>query len=503
MQSTIDIRRHPFQNRSFKPLTLRERRYILALGEVLKTPNWDKLKPEQIEQIAAANSRYEHLLVDYPIQKPLPNSLPKMMWFLNAELAHIRRDLGRGAVPLPAVGLSIKDELLKEVEVVRLTERVAALSDRWVGQDQVRNLIDVTNYPLVSHRSFASDCANAVFGDRLVVDSKADFQWLPARFEVNERGKVAIESYINNLPRLGNEVLYEFAAGIFKRMLPQFENAVASLNVSPPRRIAVDMRNVGAHKDKTYSLPTSFDGSSKSLVQPLARPTTGSLNGKTLQVIFRIVDIHLTDSQPEYKGSDVYHVEGLAQEAIAATGIYYLHVENITESRLTYRQQFEVPYQAIDNPPLAERVFGVRQHTSKTAHIVAQTTAIANRAVVFPNFYPHKMEPFTRLDASKPGRRTALIYFLVHPGISVMDTSNVPEQQLEVVIEKVADLFGTRLPFDVCVLIALRLPHISPKQAVELRSKATAFYRQKKEERGREISNLYLRDAEESDDDMS
>jgi hypothetical protein len=45
---------------------------------------------------------------------------------------------------------------------------------------------------------------------------------------------------------------------------------------------------------------------------------------------------HQTPDKPRYEGGS-WHVEGMENEAIAASGIYYYDEENITESRLSFR----------------------------------------------------------------------------------------------------------------------------------------------------------------------
>lgn len=59
------------------------------------------------------------------------------------------------------------------------------------------------------------------------------------------------------------------------------------------------------------------------------QPSSVMLNGRKLQVIVKMASIVLTPEQPHYSGG-VWHVEGMRNESIVATGIYYYSVENIT-----------------------------------------------------------------------------------------------------------------------------------------------------------------------------
>ena len=56
-----------------------------------------------------------------------------------------------------------------------------------------------------------------------------------------------------------------------------------------------------------------------------------------IQVIIKMASIELTPDKPEFpEGS--WHVEGQMNEHIAATALFYVDSENITPSRLAFRQ---------------------------------------------------------------------------------------------------------------------------------------------------------------------
>ncbi|KAH7060001.1 hypothetical protein BKA57DRAFT_487756 [Linnemannia elongata] len=63
---------------------------------------------------------------------------------------------------------------------------------------------------------------------------------------------------------------------------------------------------------------------------------------RPLQVIVKLANIELTPDNPKYEGG-TWHVEGMANENIVATGIYYYYTDNITESRLDFRIQVAEP----------------------------------------------------------------------------------------------------------------------------------------------------------------
>lgn len=55
-----------------------------------------------------------------------------------------------------------------------------------------------------------------------------------------------------------------------------------------------------------------------------------------LQVIVKLSSIELTPEKPGYEGGN-WHIEGMLNEHIAATALYYYDVENVTESRISFR----------------------------------------------------------------------------------------------------------------------------------------------------------------------
>ena len=60
------------------------------------------------------------------------------------------------------------------------------------------------------------------------------------------------------------------------------------------------------------------------------------LHARRLQVIVKLAAVHLTPGKPGYPGGS-WHVEGMMNERIVSTGIYYWDSENITESRPSFR----------------------------------------------------------------------------------------------------------------------------------------------------------------------
>lgn len=140
-----------------------------------------------------------------------------------------------------------------------------------------------------------------------------------------------------------------------------------------------------------------------------------------------MANIVLTPKNSTYKGG-VWHVEGMENECIVATGIYYARSDNITESRLSFRRAVATPeYEQNDNSGVRE-IYGLENGGPLQQYYGAVTT-LEDRCIAFPNIYQHRVEPFELRDKTKPGHRKIVVFFLVDPNQRVVSTANVPPQQ--------------------------------------------------------------------------
>ena len=180
-----------------------------------------------------------------------------------------------------------------------------------------------------------------------------------------------------------------------------------------------------------------------------------------LQIIVKLSSIHLTPENPSY-GGGTWHVEGqlvrvhqisfLAaahhlfpiwqNEHICATAIYYYDSANITESRLSFRQQskndlMDISYPLNDHDWLQE-IFGCEQN-GPSVQYVGDVVAKEGRLLTFPNVFQHRVLPFQLLDKSKVGHRKILALFLVDPHLRVISSANVPCQQREWWAQEIAE----------------------------------------------------------------
>ncbi|KAH0475959.1 MAG: uncharacterized protein KVP18_004443 [Porospora cf. gigantea A] len=105
----------------------------------------------------------------------------------------------------------------------------------------------------------------------------------------------------------------------------------------------------------------------------LPAKTNVDFRGRPLQVIVKAANIHLTPEKPEYPGG-AWHVEGMKNESIVATGLYYYYdTENVTESELDFRIGVSEPeyeqgddrgvlgvYGLVNEGPLTQRLDAVQ-----------------------------------------------------------------------------------------------------------------------------------------------
>ena len=273
------------------------------------------------------------------------------------------------------------------------------------------------------------------------------YQWLPTDFEVSDTGIARPLSYINNLHPVWHRDLYTTISSILGRFIPLFERVLSdSISRDPTHVITVDTGSWYDHlqrpdfgedwgKDEEWQEANQWP-----LIPeppPFQPPSddgreTFTLNGRTLQIIVKLANIVLTPEKPRYDGG-AWHVEGMANERIVATGLYYYASDNITESRLDFRvtvgcqDSSDMPYQQSDYPGyLAAFGFaGGNELNQQLGHIVAEE----DKCIAFPNVYQHHVDAFELADPSKPGYRKILCFFLVNPTVRIVSTSDVPPQQ--------------------------------------------------------------------------
>ncbi|MFE2480003.1 DUF4246 family protein [Streptomyces sp. NPDC059389] len=436
------------------PRTLRELQMMQCSSHIRAKPGWfDKMKDADVvarwtgEAVAQGltEAQVRHVL---------------------AELAHYAalRD-GRTGIEVSGVdGVWQSDTLVDEElrsrlsEAVQVLERVPEAERDWHpgSGGQVLDLVHPSLFCLVREVSGAPERAWRNPTDRYSkYEFSERFQWLPTDVDVSDEGDVAFRSYVNNVrPDIHGE-LASVLPDVFARMLPLLENVLTDLRHPRPLRIEPDpygwydsepeypsksaYGDDGAYAEAVSAWELAQDDwwENRRPVVPDAPAFTPpelpdasarvDLRGRRLQVIVKLATIHLTPDKPEYAGGS-WHVEGMMNERIVSTGIYYWDSENVTESRLNFRAALDDPnYEQNDDNGMRE-VYGLEDEDALN-QVLGSTSTPAGRCLAFPNILQHRVSPFRLTDSTRPGHRKILAFFLVDPSETIVSTSDVPPQQ--------------------------------------------------------------------------
>ncbi|GAA2954822.1 hypothetical protein GCM10010446_44770 [Streptomyces enissocaesilis] len=386
--------------------------------------------------------------------------------YVLAELLHYAalRD-GRTGVEVSAVdGVWQSDTLVDDKlrsrlrEAVRVLEQVPEAEQDWhPGSDgQVLDLVHPSLFCLVREVSSAPERAWQNPTDRYSrYEFSEKFQWLPTDVDVSDDGDVTFRSYVNNVHPGTHRELASVLPDLFARLRPLFENVLTDLRHPRPLRIEADpfgwydsepvrpdkssysddgayaeaFRAWGEAQDDWWEnrrpvIPDAPAFTPPELPDESARV---DLRGRRLQVIVKLASIHLTPDKPEYPGGS-WHVEGMLNERIVSTGIYYWDSENITESRLSFRAALDDPYYEQNDDNGLREIYGLEDEDA-LSQVLGSTSTPEGRCLAFPNVLQHRVGSFRLTDPTRPGYRKILAFFLVDPSENIVSTSDVPPQQ--------------------------------------------------------------------------
>ncbi|MDX2391584.1 DUF4246 domain-containing protein [Streptomyces sp. DK15] len=448
----------PFQaSRSISfatPRTLRELEMMECSSHIRAKPGWfDKMRDADI--------------VARWTQEALSQGLTEaQVRYVLAELAHYAalRDARTGIEVSAVDGVWQSDSLIDDELASRLRRAVEVLEqvpedekDWHPGSDaQVLDLVHPSLFCLVRGASGAPDEAWQNPTDRYSKHEFSEkFQWLPTDVDVSDEGDVEFRSYVNNVHPGIHRELASVLPDLFARMRPLLENVLTDLRHPRPLRIEADAYGwydsepeypdkssyvddeAYAEARRVWERAQDEWWQNRSPVVPDAPAFTPpelpdasarvDLRGRRLQVIVKLATIQLTPEKPEYAGGS-WHVEGMLNERIVSTGIYYWDSENVTESRLGFRAALDDPnYEQNDDNGLRE-VYGLEDEDALN-QVLGSTSTPAGRCLAFPNILQHRVSPFRLTDTTRPGHRKILAFFLVDPSRRIVSTSDVPPQQ--------------------------------------------------------------------------
>ncbi|KAJ7240411.1 hypothetical protein B0H12DRAFT_1134812 [Mycena haematopus] len=285
--------------------------------------------------------------------------------------------------------------------------------------------------------------------------------WMPSDFSVREDGSVKLVSpYINNLHPTRHRALYPLVEEILGGFIPLWERVLGDINRENGREPFVNNSRLGeigcvwgtAGEPWPKRKPNSGDDweeylhdffanakkklpeASKYTGQLEARFSPVSLRGRNVQCIVKFANIHLTSETPRYNGGS-WHIEGMVNERIVASGIYYYDEENIDVSNLSFRVPTAEPeYHDQGDFRCVEILYGIAldSPSSKCIQDLGSVVTKEGRALAWPNLFQHRVAPFSLSDPFKPGHRKILAIFLIDPTSDpIVSATDIPPQQAE------------------------------------------------------------------------
>ncbi|KAL0069529.1 hypothetical protein AAF712_003187 [Marasmius tenuissimus] len=283
------------------------------------------------------------------------------------------------------------------------------------------------------------------------------YQWLPCEVAFRGEDQVEITSHINNLHPRRHMALYGALEKIIARTIPLWDDCLSYFGFDSARQ-RVSTEGKGAQyeyplgKERPLDPDEDPEGhdrwdrdyewvrANRVLIQPepgdyepYDQEVLRHVNLRKdwgeqgLQIIVKLANIELRpeEGRISYEGG-TWHVEGQLNEHICASATYYYDQENVTESRLVFREltnggvEFEEYYNQDDYEGL-EELYGIEQGG------------------------PCLQELGSTRGPSKPGHRKTLALFLVDPYLRTPSTANVAPRQRDWWVEVVRRDQSTRL----------------------------------------------------------
>ncbi|KAH8831228.1 hypothetical protein DL96DRAFT_1777437 [Flagelloscypha sp. PMI_526] len=470
---------HPFHSRDGwggssqneePPLTLAEMRMITLSWAIRQKDNWFEKYKDPIIRAKwreEALAQQEDKLME---EKLTENMIDFVLEELKVYENLIHKESGIQLACDDLVFWSkhmIPDDLTMELKraVAKLEDIPEDEKDWHPGSNgQVLDLVHPSLYPIIYGRTLVrpkNRKAKPPFDRRLGWAISDDFCWLPSDFKIGKDGEATLASpYINNiLP--SNSALISVVERLVAAFVPMWERVLGGLDKETlcGTRFYPRIDNAQDGLCLWHNAAEQYPPDSQCLAFPgntwrerhanWARTKTDltlpevnaknslnrshavtSLEDRTLQIIVKLANIHLTPENPEYHGGS-WHVEGMLNERIVSTGIYYYDSENITDSHLAFRTCISAPeYHEQDDDICIRWWYGIERDD----HLVQSRGGCPTEGgtcLAFPNIYQHCVSPFSLVDPTKPGHRKIVALFLVDPTEPIVSATKILPQQRE------------------------------------------------------------------------
>ncbi|KAF2746622.1 hypothetical protein M011DRAFT_526736 [Sporormia fimetaria CBS 119925] len=342
------------------------------------------------------------------------------------------------------------------------------------SNNMIQDLVDPSMYPLVYGKTRAIKEEVSIplhFWSEL-------YQWMPSNVALQPDGKCKFTSYINNLHPERYPEIYRSIESLIETALPMWGQCLALAgssrgNEGPGRRHSrfPKPEDPDDENDKNWepSIPKPVadefiewstmkpgEDEAMELLSLLRKPRIPEASfidvnyhpvpGKRLverysatglQVVVRMISIELTPEKSEFP-EGAWHVEGMINEHICATALYYLDDENVTDSSLSFRIQTS-SYLSTDDPHYQvqqgsfrwlERIYGTSlEDFGPCLENYGTVKTCEGRLLAFPYVFQNRVSSFRLADPTKPGHRRFIALLLVDPNKRIISTANVPPQQ--------------------------------------------------------------------------
>jgi len=147
----------------------------------------------------------------------------------------------------------------------------------------------------------------------------------------------------------------------------------------------------------------------------LKRPLTGI----PLQVIVKAANYVL---QPKDTYEGAWHIEGVPQENIVASAIYYYSTNHVYGKGLEFRVKYPETYASAEQSPNDDREWSMNQY-------MGFFPTPPGRVLFFTNGLQHRVMQLRNSSKTEVGTRKIFCFFLVNPDKKVISTADVPPQQ--------------------------------------------------------------------------